>query len=271
MHKVPAAQGIHWVVTALRLLGRHFALLFTLGLLLVLLTQIPFLGSFIGLFLGPALLGGIVWATQQRQMPGGRNIGIGALFKAFDGSQRLPSLIALCLPAIGMLLLLIIAASGILAGSVGGNPAKLEIMQNNPALPLAALRGHLLPLLTILLLGALLNFALTFFAVPQVMLRQQGGFAAMGQSLRAVGRNWAALLLMLLGLIGLGVVARLALQIIFLGGGGLGGWWRLLALLVMLALMYSYTAVLMYVAWCDVFGDAPAAAGSAPGEVHAEM
>ena len=117
----------------------------------------------------------------------------------------------------------------------------------------------------------MLNFALTFFAVPQVMLRQQGGFAAMGQSLRAVGRNWAALLLMLLGLIGLGVVASLALQIIFLGGGGLGGWWRLLALLVMLALMYSYTAVLMYVAWCDVFGDAPAAAGSAPGEVHAEM
>ncbi|WP_298150717.1 BPSS1780 family membrane protein [Metallibacterium sp.] len=271
MHKVPAAQGIHWVVTALRLFGRHFALLFMLGLLLVLLTQIPFLGSFIGLFLGPALLGGIVWATQQRQMTGGRSIGIGALFKAFDGSQRLPSLIALCLPAIGLFLLLIIAASGILAGSVGGDPAKLEIMQNNPALLLAALRGHLLPLLTILLLGALLNFALTFFAVPQVMLRQQGGFAAMGQSLRAVGRNWAALLLMLLGLIGLGVVASLALQIIFLGGGGLGGWWRLLALLVMLALMYSYSAVLMYVAWCDVFGDAPAAAGSAPGEVHAEM
>jgi len=204
-------------------------------------------------------------------MTGGRSIGIGALFKAFDGSQRLPSLIALCLPAIGLFLLLIIAASGILAGSVGGDPAKLEIMQNNPALPLAALRGHLLPLLTILLLGALLNFALTFFAVPQVMLRQQGGFAAMGQSLRAVGRNWAALLLMLLGLIGLGVVASLALQIIFLGGGGLGGWWRLLALLVMLALMYSYSAVLMYVAWCDVFGDQPAAAGSAPGEVHAEM
>jgi len=270
MHKVPAAQGIHWVVTALRLLGRHFALLFTLGLLLVLLTQIPFLGSFIGLFLGPALLGGIVWATQQRQMTGGRSIGIGALFKAFDGSQRLSSLIALCLPAIGLFLLLIITASGILAGSVGGDPAKLEIMQNNPTLLLAALRGHLLPLLTILLLGALLNFALTFFAVPQVMLRQQGGFAAMRQSLRAVGHNWAALLLMLLGLIGLGVVASLALQIIFLGGG-LGGWWRLLTLLVMLALMYSYSAVLMYVAWCDVFGDAPAAVGSAPGEVHAEM
>ena len=270
MHKVPAAQGIHWGVTALRLLGRHFALLFMLGLLLVLLTQIPFLGSFIGLFLGPALLGGIVWAAQQRQMMHGSSIGFGALFKAFDGSRRLPSLVALCLPAIGLVLLLIIAASGILAGSVGGDPAKLEIMQNNPALLLAALGAHWRPLLTILLLGALLNFALTFFAVPQVMLRQQGGFAAMGQSLRAVAHNWTALLLMLLGLLGLGAVASLALQIIFLGGG-LGGWWRLLAVLVLLALIYSYSAVLMYVAWRDVFGDEPAAADSAPGEVHAEM
>ena len=269
MRKVPASQGIQWIVTALRLFGRHFTVFFLLGLLLVLISQIPFLGSIVALLLGPALLAGIVYAAAQAAQ--GARPGPGMLFKAFDGSHRLSSLVVLCLPAIGLLLLLAFAASGVVFAAIGNDPAKLQALQSDPAAMRMLLSAHLLPLLVIALAAGLLNSALTFFAVPQVMLRQQGGFAAMGQSLRAAWHNLGALALMLLGLIALGLLVSVLLTVLIAAGAALGAWWRLAWMLLLLALGYSYTALLMYVAWRDVFADALSPPPSATGMVHAEM
>ena len=265
MRKVPASQGIQWIATALRLFGRHFTVFFMLGLLLVLISQIPYLGTIVILLLGPALLAGIVHAAAQAAQ--GTRPGPGMLFKGFDGSHRLPSLVALCLPSIGWFLLIAIAFSGVMLSAVGDDPAKVQALQSDPTAMLALLRTHALPLLVIMLAGALLNTALTFFAVPQVILRQQGGFAAMGQSLRAVWRNLGALALMLVGWIALIVVA----VIVLIAFSALGSWVRLVAIVFFLALYCSYSAILMYVAWRDVFADAVPAPPSATGMVHAEM
>ncbi|MCK9366619.1 MAG: hypothetical protein M0P72_05675 [Metallibacterium scheffleri] len=269
MRKVPASQGIQWITTALRLFGRHFTVFFMLGLLLVLISQIPYLGTIVILLLGPALLAGIVYAAAQAAQ--GARPGPGMLFKGFDGSHRLPSLVALCLPSIGLLLLIVIAFSGVMLSAVGHDPAKLQAMQSDPAAMLALLRTHAVPLLVIVLAGALLNTALTLFAVPQVMLRQQGGFAAMGQSLRAVWHNLGALALMMLGLIALALLVSLLLTVLIAAGAALGAWWRLALLVLFMALSYSYSAVLMFVAWRDVFADAAPPPPGATGMMHAEM
>ncbi len=271
MRKVAAPQGFHWLAQALRLTARGWTSLLPIGLLMVLITQIPWLGTVVALLLGPALLGGLVWAVAQTVH--GVRPGPGALFKAFDGSHRLPALVALCVPSLGLLLLLTIAMMGILGGAAGGDPARLEALQRNPVALLQLLRGHLGPLLAIGLAGGLLSWALTFFALPQVMLRQAGGFAAMGQSLRAALRNAGALLLLLLGLLGLAMLAGLVLQVLLLAGSAFGVWWRLLVWLLFIALLYAFTAALMYVAWRDVFDDAAPMQAQAPaaGEVHAEM
>ncbi|WP_298191852.1 BPSS1780 family membrane protein [Metallibacterium sp.] len=269
MRKVPALQGMQWIATALRLFGRHFTVFFMLGLLLVLISQIPYLGTIVILLLGPALLAGIVHAAAQAAQ--GTRPGPGMLFKGFDGSHHLPSLVALCLPSIGWFLLIAIAFSGVMLSAVGHDPAKLQALQSDPTAMLALLRTHALPLLVIVLAGALLNTALTFFAVPQVILRQQGGFAAMGQSLRAVWRNLGALALMLLGLIALALAISVLLTALVAAGAALGGWWRLALMVLFMAISYSYSAVLMYVAWRDVFADAVPAPPSATGMVHAEM
>ena len=265
MRKVPASQGIQWIATALRLFGRHFTVFFMLGLLLVLISQIPYLGTIVILLLGPALLAGIVYAAAQAAQ--GTRPGPGMLFKGFDGSHRLSSLVALCLPSIGWFLLIVIAFSGVMLSAIGDDPAKVQALQSDPTAMLALLRTHALPLLVIMLAGALLNTALTFFAVPQVILRQQGGFAAMGQSLRAVWHNLGALALMLAGWIALIVVA----VIVLIAFSALGSWVRLVATVFFLALYCSYFAILMYVAWRDVFAEAVPAPPSATGMVHAEM
>ncbi|MHB1617182.1 MAG: BPSS1780 family membrane protein [Metallibacterium sp.] len=265
MRKVTASQGIQWIATALRLFGRHFTVFFMLGLLLVLISQIPYLGTIVILLLGPALLAGIVYAAAQAAQ--GTRPGPGMLFKGFDGSHRLSSLVALCLPLIGLLLLIAIAFSGVMLSAVGDDPAKVQALQSDPTAMLALLRTHALPLLVIMLAGALLNTALTFFAVPQVILRQQGGFAAMGQSLRAAWHNLGALALMLVGWIALIVVA----VIVLIAFSPLGSWVRLVATVFFLALYYSYFAILMYVAWRDVFAEAVPPPPGATGMVHAEM
>ena len=269
MRKVPASQGIQWIATALRLFGRHFTGFFLLGLLWVLISQIPYLGTIVILLLGPALLAGIVHAAAQAAQ--GARPGPGMLFKGFDGSHRLSSLVALCLPSIGLLLLLVIAFSGALMGAVGDDPAKLQAMQADPTAMLALLRAHAVPPLVIGIGGALLSWALTFFAVPQVMLRQQGGFAAMGQSLRAVWHNLGALLLMLLGLVVLALLVSVAMSVLITLGAALGAWWRLALMVLYIALVYSYSAVLMFVAWRDVFADVAPPPPGATGMVHAEM
>ena len=270
MRTVPAVQGVQWAIAALRILARHFGLLITLALLLVLLTQIPLLGGLISLLFGPALLGGMVWAVHQIQ--NGRRPGLGALFKAFDGTHSISSLVALCLPSLGMLLLLAFAVGGIVVSSVGGDPAKIQAMRQDPIMLLAALRGHLLPLAILVVLGSLLNSALTFFAVPQVMLRNQTGWMGMRQSLAAAWSNWRALLLLVGAVFGLVFATVLALQLLLIAGGSLGAWWRDLWLLLLVATLYAYSAVLMYVAWHDVLDESPTGpALTTSSEIHAEM
>ncbi len=270
MRTYPAVQGFHWAITALRILARNFRVLILLALLLVLLTQIPLLGGLISVLLGPAMLGGMVWAVQQIQ--NGRRPGLGALFKAFDGTHSIGNLVVLCLPSLGVLVLLVFAVSGIFVSSVGGDPAKIDAMRQDPIMLLAALRGHLLPLALIAVFGSLLNFTLTFFAVPQVMLRNQTGWMGMLQSLRAARINWSALLVLVCAVFGLIFVTVLALQLVLLAGGSLGAWWRELWMLLLIAALYAYGAVLTYVAWHDVLDESPTEpALTTSSEIHAEM
>lgn len=270
MRKVPASQGLQWVITALRLFGRHFAVFFLMGLVVMMLGQIPFLGSFIMLLLGPALAAGIVFAADQSTR--GTPPRIGMLFKAFDGSHRLPSLIALCLPPLGLAVMLVFVAMGAMMSVTGGDPAKLQSLQSDPTALVEAFRSHLGAFLVILVAGGMLNLALTLFAAPMVMLRQQGGFSSMGQSLRAVKANLGAFAALIAGLLVLSMIAGIALVLLAMLGRSLGSWLPLALYLFLMVLSVVFSALLMYAAWRDVFDDGasppPAETGTV---VHAEM
>ncbi len=273
MRTVPAMNGLQWIVDALRLFLRGGGVLLVQAMLLLLLTQIPLLGFFISLLLSPALLAGMI--ASAAQLAQGQRPGIGGLFRAFDGKHRLPGLIALCLPGIVLGLLFVIALSVVLLHATGGDPAAVEALQANPKALFALLAAHAGALLLLAFVLLLLGMALTFFAAAQVMLAGQGGFAAMGQSVRAVLRNVLALLLMLIALMVLGVIGGLLFAVLVRLGAGFGAWWQVLWTLVLFVLGYAYSATLMYVAWRDVFGAGMQAqfggASSDTQQVHAEM
>lgn len=269
MRKVPASQGLQWIATALRLFGRHFAVFFLMGIVIMMLGQIPYLGSFIVLLLGPALTAGIVFAADQSVR--GTPPRIGMLFKAFDGSHQLASFVALCLPTLALMLMLGFIAAGALMAVSGGDPAKIQSLQSDPAALIEALRTHLGAFIVVLVAGGLLNLALTLFAAPLVMLRQQGGFSAMSQSLRTVTGNLGAFAMLIVGLMVLSLLAGTVLILLATLGRTLGTWLPLVLYLFLMVLSVVFSALLMYVAWRDVFDDGSKPLEEASMVVHAEM
>lgn len=272
MRKVTADHASTWISAAFACVRRYPLVFLGMGLIQALIGQIPLLGVVVTWLLGFALTAGGMYAAREADH--GRVPRLGQLFQAFDGQSPLAALVALCLPGVALVLLLVIAAAVLLAGSVGGDAQQLQALSTNPLAILGFLKAHWLALALLLLITLLLQAMLTFFAVPRVFFDQRGPFAAITDSFRASARNFGAFLL-----------TGVLLALVFIGFGLLVGLVVLLPLrvfgldmavaqvpfaVVFGMLVNAIQGPLIYAAWKDVFADATPDAGM-PAIVEAAM
>lgn len=275
MRKVPAAAAMAWLRFGLDMLRRYPGAFLGMGVVVVILGQIPLAGTLIALLLGPSLTAGVAYAA--READAGRTPRLGQLFEAFTGDKPLGSLVALCLPTIGLIVALVLLLMFVLLGATGGDPQQLQAMTATPEALLAVLRGHLGVLLLLVLIAAVLQTMLVFFAVPRVMFDRRGAFGAMADSVRASARNAGALLSLVFVLFALGIVAAAVVAVLVYLPLALlhvaGAWARTILVMVLGTFANALGGLVTYAAWRDVFGEMPAdpVAASAPGTTVVPM
>jgi hypothetical protein len=275
MRKVPAAAALAWLRFGLDTLRRYPGAFLGMGVVVVILGQIPLAGTLIALLLGPALTAGVAHAA--REAAAGRTPRLGQLFEAFTGDKPLGSLVALCLPTVGLIVALLLLLVFVLLGATGGDPQQLQAMTANPQALLVVLRGHLGVLLLVVLLAAVLQTMLVFFAVPRVMFDRRGAFGAMADSVRASARNAGALLSLVLALFALGIITAAVIAVLVYLPMALmhvaETWAQTILVMVLGTLANAFGGLVTYAAWRDVFGETPSdpAATGAPGETVVPM
>lgn len=243
-----AGSGWTWVQQALALIKRWPQVFLLMGLILGVIAAVPFLGGLVVLILGPALIGGTVYAAQQADR--GQTPAVGQLFQAFQDGDRIGSMVALCLPVIvasvvAGILVFIFAVGAAVGGGLTAASA------SNPAVLFGALGAGALILIPIVIIIMLVAWALVFFAIPRVLLDRVGAFEAMKESLGAARANMGAFLVAVL-IIGVGFwLLALILGLLHLGWIG-----QILAV----AAMYSVLGPTMYYGYRAVFGSAAAGA-----------
>ena len=259
MRKVPAAAALAWLHFGLGMLRRYPGAFLGMGVVVVILGQIPLAGTLIALLLGPALTAGVAHAA--READAGRTPRLGQLFEAFTGDKPLGSLVALCLPTVGLIVALILLLLFVLLGATGGDPQRLQAMTANPQALLIVLRGHLGMLMLVVLIAAVLQTMLVFFAVPRVMFDRRDAFAAMADSVRASVRSAGALVSLMLVLFAVGIVAAAAIAVlVYLPLARLhvaGTWGQTILVMVLGTLANAFGGLVTYAAWRDVFGETP--------------
>ena len=244
IRNVPAGNGITWITAAVQLLLKNPAPFVLMGLVMAVAGIIPILGSLALAILGPALYGGIAWAARAQAQ--GETARFEHIGQAFQQEGKIGPMLLLCLPGVvgGMLagIVVVIMVAMVMAG------AGISAAADSATALWASLGvGGLFVLLVLLAVG-LVVFALTFFAIPDVMFARNDAFAAIKQSLSASLANVGALLLYLLVL----VVAMLVLMLI------LSLLSSILAQFLVSIALAPVIGASMYLAWKDVYGETTA-------------
>ncbi|HET6631781.1 MAG TPA: BPSS1780 family membrane protein [Rhodanobacteraceae bacterium] len=262
LRHVRAGTGFHWIRQAFASVGKQPGTFLCMGLIVGLISCVPILGPLVVFILGPAMLGGIAWAARVSDRGGSARIG--DLMHAFRDNARTNSMIALCLPLFGALIVAVIILAVAIGGALVGkqiDPAGIDAMQL-----LRESGGAGVVALALVVVVMLVGESMVFFAIPRVILDGVPARTAMGESFRACRRNLGAWLLALLTLaMGCGLVSAL------LAHAGL----QLLGSLVADTLYYAVGGPTLYHAWDAVFapsaasGEPPdAAAGDAPAAIQ---
>ncbi len=264
----PAGRGLAWFQNAIRMLDKNPRGLTTVTLAYVLLGQVPNLLhaipnlslalSVLLLLLGPALLGGVLFAIGEADA--GRPVLVMQLFEGLRRPGARGSLLLLGVLVLFALLLLGIAAQRILGAdnlAVLTQIAEQKLTPQNA--PMEQLAG---PLLRTLMVAAVIGFVLLsglFFAVPRVMFDGRRALSAFIESFAACAANVLSLtvygLLLVAASMAVGVVILIVAAVFSLFG-------KIGALLIVPVVIAVYSVVLLvsasgnYLAWREVFGHA---------------
>jgi uncharacterized membrane protein len=188
IQSVPAGRGWQWIVAAFSLFKKNPLIWIVLHLILILigagLSILPVIGAYLLYLLTPLLLGGLMSAAKD--IDSGQDIEIAHLFRGFR--QNTSHLITVG----GVYLVGQVVISGVmimLGGPEFQQALRVGVDGIDPAsiTPAVATR-----ILTALLVGMALFVPLamaTWFSPALVILDNQSGFAAMGESVRACLRN----------------------------------------------------------------------------------
>ncbi len=251
--KVPAGHGWLWISKALDLLKKHPVPFLVMGLIMGVIGIIPVLGGLVLLILGPALIAGTSYAAQQADQ--GKTPEIGHLFRGFQESDRIGSLIALCIPTVvGAVVAGILVGIFAIGAVMGAGAGFADQLQSNPMLMFTAMGASALILIPLMIIIGLVVYALTFFAIPRTLLERPDAFANMKDSLAACRSNFGAFIvavvILLVGVFVLNwIFGLLHLQII----GGI---------LVSTGL-YAVLGSTLYFGFREVFGGAQGESASA--------
>lgn len=251
---VQAGRGVEWLTQAVSLILKNPLVFLLMGLLLAVISAVPVLGGLALLVLGPAFYAGFMSAARRQQREGSAEFQ--QLFDGFQQEGRLPRLLALCLPAVGAVIVLAVLAAILIGGALLGGG--LSAASGSDAFALAALGGGGIVFVLVALVVGFIAHALVFFAVPRVMFDDREPFDAMKESWRAVLANIGAVLLFL-------VLVLLGYLVLFV----LLGWIDSVLVQILIGtVMVPLVAVGVWHAYRDVFGDitqeSPAAAVAPP-------
>lgn len=242
--KVAAGQGWQWIAQALDVLKKHPVPFLAMGLIMGIISVIPVLGGLVVLILGPALIAGTCYAAQQADQ--GKTPEIGHLFRGFQESDRIGSLIALCIPTVVGLVTMGILAGIFLAGAfVSAGAGFMDQAQANPMVLLTAMGASALLLVPLLIIIGLAIYALLFFAIPRTLLERPDAFANMKESLAACRSNFGAFIVAIVILLAGVIVLSLIFSALHLG--------RIGDILVSTGL-YAVLGSTLYFGFREVFG-----------------
>ena len=184
MHSVPAGRGWQWIVAAFSLFKKNPLIWIVLHLILILLgaglSILPVIGPYLLYLLTPLLLGGLM--TAAKDLDSGQDIEIAHLFRWF----RLNTSHLITVGGVYLVGQVVISGVMIMLGGPEFQQAlKLGVEGIDPAsiTPEVASR-----ILMAVLVGMALFIPLamaTWFSPALVILDNQSGFAAMGDSVRA--------------------------------------------------------------------------------------
>jgi uncharacterized membrane protein len=236
IQSVPAGHGWQWIVAAFGLFKKNPLIWIVLHLILVLigagLSILPVIGAYLLYLLTPLLLGGLM--TAAKDIESGRDIEIAHLFRGFR--QNTSHLITVG----GVYLVGQVVISGVMI-MLGGPEFQQALRVGVDGIDPASITPEVATrILTALLVGMALFVPLamaTWFSPALVILDNQSGFAAMGESVRACLRNMQAFLIY--------GVFSLLLLIVALIPFGLG-----------LVLWIPVTMLTIYTSYRDVFATA---------------
>ena len=247
---VPASNGVTWITEGVALILKNPGPFVLMGLVMAVVGIIPILGSLALAIIGPALYGGIAWAAREQARGGTAQFD--HLGQAFREEGKVGPMLLLCLPGIvcGVIAGIVIVIFAAIALAGAGVSAATE----SPAALFASLGIGGLLVFVVVMAVALVAFALTFFAIPDVMFARNDAFAAMKESVRACLANVGAALLYLLVLVLAFFIATFVLSLVS----------AILAQLLVMIVVAPVAAASMYLAWKDVYGETTAELPAVP-------
>lgn len=253
IEKVSAGAGWQWIGQGFGTVKRQPQVLLVMGLIVGIISVIPILGGLVIFILGPALLGGIVYATRATETGG--KPAIGDLMHAFQDNDRTGPMIALCLPMVVGVIIAGIIAAIFFAGAMVSGGISAETIQSNPMVLLHAVGAGAFIAVPLIVIVFLIAQAMTFFAISRVLLDRVEAFAGMKESLQACRRNIGAYLVALLTL----VIAQGIFQWIL---SQLHLHW--IGSLITSTIYYAIMGATLYFAYRAVFGNDASATAEVP-------
>lgn len=271
IEKVSVGAGWQWIGQAFGAIKRQPQVLLVMGLIMGIISVIPILGGLVLFILGPALLGGIVYATGATETGG--KPAISDLMHAFQDNDRTGPMIALCLPMVVGGIIAVIIAAIFFAGAIAKGGMTVASLQSDPTAILDSVGAGAFIALPLIIIVLLIAEAMQFFAISRVLLDRVDALPGMKESLHACRRNIGAFLLALVTLvIGQGILGYILhlLHLHWVGG------------LVTSGLYYMVMGATLYYAYRGVFSGSiagsetpaptppmpppPPVAGTAPGD-----
>ena len=252
VNTVPAAHGWTWVKDAVDLYmdQRWFwtGMVLLFGLLMVVVSLIPVLGSLLATLAGPVLAGGMMLAARSQQQ--GEPLQVSLLFRGWSEHRKELLLLGVFNLLYALLLgLLVLVFMLLFFQGLQAPTTAAALMQHG-----AAATGLVL---LVALLSMLVGMAM-WFAPCLVVLEGQAAWASVKNSCQAVARNWRPFLVfglvLLLAALVVSVLIGLVVGVLgtILSFGGV----QWLAPLLMLALASPTIAVFTltsYTGYCDLF------------------
>lgn len=259
MRRVAAGRGIRWIAESGNLLGRAtgpLAGVAALWLLVSMIQFVPLLGPLVLMLCMPLLTAGLL--TAFHHVATDRRPGPLTLFAGWrDPRTRGPLLVlGVCMVA-GLLAIMLVFTTWLGAAASADELARLS---ESPE-ALIAFIAERNPWSLLLPAGAIAALILAglYFAVPLVMFARARPLAALAASLRACLRNWAALLVFGLVIVGLGIAAGLvamliAMPLMLAFGEGAGAMLAQIPVLVVALVFQLILAGAQYRAFVEIFG-----------------